>query len=348
MIRQEGNLPPHFAVSTNQPRIQYYPRPQEQMGVAAHPTNIQYARIQPVVQQQRTQVAATTADQRVPIMLRPRYPAAVQPHFQYGANQVNVRPGVHYSGVDMYPNYSADMKLSTFSQYQAEMPAYGTNPFPIHQQNGVPTHHVQFGYTQAPLEYPLDANDYNDNMSFQGIIKKEPVDGETAVDGGVIKRCKRPRKVKTSDISGEAVDADGVPIRKKRTNKRRKLISGSEGAEPSLADTNVVTADQPHALTHGELLKQKKKNMAFPKGTFLVRYADLDSDEYAGHIWLVDNHQLLQKYTYDGLDASNLKIFSRTERYSGWLCTCPWLYHPLPDVKGILGNMEKVRRSYPG
>ncbi|VDO93535.1 unnamed protein product [Heligmosomoides polygyrus] len=81
------------------------------------------------------------------------------------------------------------------------------------------------------------------------------------------------------------------------------------------------------------------------KGTFLVRYADLDSDEYAGHIWLVDNHQLLQKYTYDGLDASNVKIFSRTERYSGWLCTCPWLYHPLEDVRGSLGNMEKVRNS---
>lgn len=56
---------------------------------------------------------------------------------------------------------------------------------------------------------------------------------------------------------------------------------------------------------------------AVQKGTFLVRYADLDSDEYAGHIWLVDNHQLLQKYTYDGLDASNVKIFSRTERVSG-------------------------------
>ncbi|KAK6040104.1 hypothetical protein COOONC_22390 [Cooperia oncophora] len=228
--------------------------------------------------------------------------------------------------------YEGDVNVPSYSHYhQAEVPALGVSPFPVHQQNGVPSMpQAQMGYSQVPYEYPMHGSDYNNNMTFRDVLGTEAVDGESAVDGGIVKRRKRPRKVRTSDIMA------------RRTNKRKKLSSETEGAEASLADTNVLGDGPPPSLTHGELLKQKKKNMAFPKGTFLVRYADLDSDEYAGHIWLVDNHQLLQKYTYDGLDASNLKIFSRTERYSGWLCTCPWLYHPLSDVRGILGNMEKV------
>uniref|UniRef100_A0A0K0DIM8 Uncharacterized protein n=1 Tax=Angiostrongylus cantonensis TaxID=6313 RepID=A0A0K0DIM8_ANGCA len=85
-----------------------------------------------------------------------------------------------------------------------------------------------------------------------------------------------------------------------------------------------------------------------PKGTFLIRYEDLDKPEYAGHIWLVDNHRLLQKYTFDGLYPSNVRVFSRTNRFSGWLYDRPWLYHPLYDVKSVLGKMEKVAiRNHP-
>ncbi|KAK6022100.1 hypothetical protein OSTOST_12215 [Ostertagia ostertagi] len=363
LIRREGTMPPHFATTSAQPGIHYYPRvsSQQQTGVATHPTNIPYPMIQSVMQQQRVQRNVTTAagSQRVPILIRPRFPAGVQPQFQYGSTQVNVRPSMQYSGGEMYMRY--DRELPSYGQYQSEIPPLAVNSFPVHQHNGVvirisdrdlrfsqvPMHPAQLAYSQTPFEYPMHASDYNNNMDFQGIIKVEDaMDGQTAVEGGLIKRRKRPRKVKTSDITGEGEDAEGVPIRKRRlTNKRKKLSSETEGAEPSVADTNVLADGPPPPLTHGELLKQKKKNMAFPKGTFLVRYADLDSDEYAGHIWLVDNHQLLQKYTYDGLDASNLKIFSRTERYSGWLCTCPWLYHPLPDVRGILGNMEKYHWS---
>ncbi|VDM82491.1 unnamed protein product [Strongylus vulgaris] len=111
-------------------------------------------------------------------------------------------------------------------------------------------------------------------------------------------------------VKGEEED---VGTKRRRTGKRKKESVDDESNQQKDA---VEPTGPPAPLTHGELLKQKKRNMAFPKGTFLVRYADLESEEYAGHIWLVDNHQLLQKYTYDGLDASNVKVFSRTERVS--------------------------------
>uniref|UniRef100_A0A0K0D0F7 IGv domain-containing protein n=1 Tax=Angiostrongylus cantonensis TaxID=6313 RepID=A0A0K0D0F7_ANGCA len=80
----------------------------------------------------------------------------------------------------------------------------------------------------------------------------------------------------------------------------------SAGLTLALQGTTMTTSISPYFLLP----------LDFQKGTFLIRYADLDSDQYAGHIWLVDNHQLLQKYTYDGIDASNARVFSRTERVS--------------------------------
>ncbi|VDO35857.1 unnamed protein product [Haemonchus placei] len=350
LVRRDG-------IPTIQPGIQYYSQPsgQEQTGVITHPANIPYAMMQSAVQQQRLQrnATATGGTQPVPILIRSRVPAGVQPQFQYGATQIGVKPELQYNGGEVYMCYDGDVNLQSYNQYHAEVSPLGTNSFHVNQQNGlsvqVPVHQAQFGYAQVPLEYAVGTPHNNNVLNGQdAIIKAEAMDEQTAVDGGLIKRRRRSRKSKTDEVTLEGEEAGGATVRKRRTSKRKKLINDIEGAEASLAETNVVNGDSPLPLTHGELLKQKKKNMAFPKGTFLVRYADLDSDNYAGHIWLVDNHQLLQKYTYDGLDASNLKIFSRTERYSGWLCMCPWLYHPLPDVMGILGNMEKVAvRNHP-
>uniref|UniRef100_A0A7I4XZ32 JmjC domain-containing protein n=2 Tax=Haemonchus contortus TaxID=6289 RepID=A0A7I4XZ32_HAECO len=354
LVRRDGTVPAHFNVPVIQHGIQYYTQPSghEQTGVTTHPRNIPYPMVQPVVQQQRLQRNAA-GTQHVPILIRSRVPAGVQPQFQYGATQTGVKPELQYSGGEVYMCYDGDINIPSYNQYHAEVSSLGTNSFHVNQQNGlsvqVPVHQAQLGYAQVPLEYAVDTPHNNKVLNGQdAIVKAEAMDEQTAVDGGLIKRRRRSRKSKTDEVTLEGEEAGGATVRKRRTSKRKKLINDIEGAEASLAETNVVNGDSPPTLTHGELLKQKKKNMAFPKGTFLVRYADLDCDNYAGHIWLVDNHQLLQKYTYDGLDASNLKIFSRTERYSGWLCMCPWLYHPLPDVVGILGNMEKVAvRNHP-
>ncbi|PIO57943.1 hypothetical protein TELCIR_20636, partial [Teladorsagia circumcincta] len=119
------------------------------------------------MQPQRVQRNATTAagSQRAPILIRPRFPAGVQPQFQFGPTQVNVRPSMQYSG-EVYMRY--DREVPSYSHYQAEMPPLAVNSFPVHQHNGVPVPHAQLGYSQVPFEYPMHASDYNNNMEFQG------------------------------------------------------------------------------------------------------------------------------------------------------------------------------------
>ncbi|RCN45914.1 hypothetical protein ANCCAN_08079 [Ancylostoma caninum] len=297
--------------------------------------------------------------QRIPahMVVQPRYPSGVPTPHPYVPQRMHMRPGVQYANVPV--RYSSQI---------SHLPPQGTI---VYTQDGrpIPMQHAQFTYAPVPMEYiqgPPVVYDNSPNFqreqlslhfystsfrySFKNtladvIVKEEPIDPEEQqiiinVEEGRKKR--RLRKAKMAE--GEGVDDVGT--KRRRTGKRKKGENGADAEASQQADANPDAPPPP--LTHGELLKQKKRNMAFPKGTFLVRYADLDSSEYAGHIWLVDNHQLLQKYTYDGLDASSVKVFSRTERYSGWLCTCPWLYHPLSDVKNILGNMEKVSiTNYP-
>ncbi|KAL6729386.1 hypothetical protein Aduo_000443 [Ancylostoma duodenale] len=293
--------------------------------------------------------------QRLPahMVMQPRYPSgvpAVPPPHAFVPQRMQMRPGVQYANVPVrYVPYEGELPPPPPPPPPQYMPHPGQIPhLPpqgtiVYTQDGrpIPVQHAQFAYAPLPVEYiqgpPVV---YDNSTNFQNVIvKEEPVDPDEQkttfnVEDGRKKR--RLRKAKMAEGEGE----EDVGTKRRRTGRRKKGENGAEGEANQQADAN---PDAPlPALTHGELLKQKKRNMAFPKGTFLVRYADLDSSEYAGHIWLVDNHQLLQKYTYDGLDASSVKVFSRTERYSGWLCTCPWLYHPLPDVKSILGNMEKM------
>ncbi|KAK6040103.1 hypothetical protein COOONC_22392, partial [Cooperia oncophora] len=161
-------MPPHFVVTGTQPGIQYLPRSsvQEQMASAAHPTNMPYSMMQSVMQQRAQRNVAV---QRVPMMVRPRLPAGIQPQFQYGPAQMNVRPGVQYNTSETYMRYEGDVNVPSYSHYhQAEVPALGVSPFPVHQQNGVPSMpQAQMGYSQVPYEYPMHGSDYNNNMTFR-------------------------------------------------------------------------------------------------------------------------------------------------------------------------------------
>ncbi|VDM64610.1 unnamed protein product [Angiostrongylus costaricensis] len=152
-------------------------------------------------------------------------------------------------------------------------------------------------------------------------------------------RCRKKRLVNTLEngANAEEVQSRGRP----KTHK-----SDGDGANFQLGETS--TDKQTALSTRRVLLEQTRNNMAFRKGTFLIRYEDLDKPEYAGHIWLVNSHRLLQKYTFDGIYASNVRVFSRTNRFSGWLHDRSWLYHPLYDVESVLGKMEKVAiRNHP-
>ncbi|KAK6727672.1 hypothetical protein RB195_005391 [Necator americanus] len=309
-------------------------------------SNVQYSMVMP------PQAAPTMASgvQRVPphMIIQPQYPARVQPTHSHGVQRISIRPGVQYANVPMmhYMPYQGDFETPTYISHQGQVHHVPPqSAFVYAQEEGpVTVQHIPYGYAQVPMNYaqgPALVFDSNANLQ-PTFIREETNTGRESlgtVSGGKKARLKRMRVP-------EGEEENDTGTKRTRSSKRKKTDNVAEGNANQHDDVNIDGPALP--LTHGELLKQKKRNMAFPKGTFLVRYADLDSDQYAGHIWLVDNHQLLQKYTYDGLDASNVKVFSRTERYSGWLCTCPWLYHPLSDVKSILGNMEKVSiTNYP-
>ncbi|KHJ93579.1 hypothetical protein OESDEN_06508 [Oesophagostomum dentatum] len=292
-----------------------------------------------------------TSQRIAPQMIMPtRYSAGVQPAGAYLMQRISGGAGVQYAAVPVrYLPREGELQTPVYitPQGQATQVPPGTI---VYMQDGrsVPIQPGQLAYTTVPLEYiqgtqgtPM-AYDTNADID-NAVTKEEPAD--PTVEENTVKDGRKKRRLKRSKAVEGEDGATDVGTKKKRGRKRKKR-EGEDGEEDK-QPKNAGRA-QRHSLGHGELLKQKKRNMAFPKGTFLVRYADLDNEEYAGHIWLVDNHQLLQKYTYDGLDACNVKVFSRTERYSGWLCTCPWLYHPLPDVKGVFGNMEKVAiTNYP-
>ncbi|WKX91071.1 hypothetical protein Q1695_009704 [Nippostrongylus brasiliensis] len=343
LIRQGHAIAQRFPISPVQPGIHYYGRAsnaQEQQVIAAQAQNMSFPVMRPVLQQpqQRPQRNSVVPIERAPFMVRQRGPAAVHPQLQYGTAAVaNVRTGIPYGSEQVYVRYEGDVNHPVYSTYPTEVPISDVSS--MQQTEGVP---VQCQYPQYPVEYVMYPGEYDNNVDFKDVVKMEPCDQPTAIETASKMRRKRSKAVKATDIMGEGDYGDCTPQGRKRTNKRKKFASELETGDQSFTEHSGTSEGPSPPLTQGELLKQKKKNMAFPKGTFLVRYADLDSDEYAGHIWLVDNHQLLQKYTYDGLDSSNVKVFSRTERYSGWLCTCPWLYHPLTEVRGILGNFEKV------
>lgn len=77
---------------------------------------------------------------------------------------------------------------------------------------------------------------------------------------------------------------------------------------------------------HYCLRKNDKNNMAYPKGTYIIRFADLDTDKKE-QIWRVDNHQLLQKY--ERVNSDDNSRYQRTNRYTGWFCSEGWKFFEL-------------------
>ncbi|KJH41068.1 hypothetical protein DICVIV_12962, partial [Dictyocaulus viviparus] len=317
---------------------------QSNMSCSSSPSNIAYSAVQAIPERQqyyRNQPITQRFSLPIP---QSRYCNDFQPQIVYGTPQDTVRQGLQYGrGTIRTRNYRND-DVQIYNNYATGMTSSLMPTSSISQQNMVTMQHSELVQNQMTVSNIAESYEQFNGPRVQG-VKPDAVN-EIEVDDDTLARKQRRSKRRLMGYVDDGADADSVQGQKKKTAKRKKHKLDGEGTENRLSDANTDEPQPP--LTHGELLKQKKRNMAFPKGTFLVRYADLDSDEYAGHIWLVDNHQLLQKYTYDGIDATNVKVFSRTERYSGWLCNRPWLYHPLHDVKGILGNMEKVSiRNHP-
>ncbi|EJW76050.1 hypothetical protein WUBG_13041, partial [Wuchereria bancrofti] len=111
-----------------------------------------------------------------------------------------------------------------------------------------------------------------------------------------------------------------------------------------------------------ELLCKQKSRMAFPKGTFLIRYCDLETLD-CDQIWCVDNHHMLLKYRLSSHIEGKHRLYlkSQPERFIGWKCEEPWHFYELtvlerdrdgskvlvlyPDAKELAECREKARRQ---
>ncbi|VDK84923.1 unnamed protein product [Litomosoides sigmodontis] len=111
-----------------------------------------------------------------------------------------------------------------------------------------------------------------------------------------------------------------------------------------------------------ELFNSQKSRMAFPKGTFLIRYSDLETLD-CDQIWCVDNHHMLLKYRLTSHIEGKRRLYlkSQPERFIGWKCEEPWHFYELtvlerdrdsskvlilyPDAKELAECREKAKRQ---
>ncbi|EFO17007.2 hypothetical protein LOAG_11496 [Loa loa] len=149
-----------------------------------------------------------------------------------------------------------------------------------------------------------------------------------------------------------------VPVRKSLENLMKQLMTHQIKEDNSVTGKSSTTKKQ----CMEELLCKQKSRMAFPKGTFLIRYCDLetlDSDQ----IWCVDNHHMLLKYRLTSHIEGKRRLYlkSQPERFIGWKCEEPWHFYELtvlerdrdgskvlilyPDAKELAECREKAKRQ---
>ncbi|VDK71051.1 unnamed protein product [Onchocerca ochengi] len=165
------------------------------------------------------------------------------------------------------------------------------------------------------------------------------------------KRSRKKIETKSDDTINDMVNYE----------KNRSLTAG----KPSVAKKNCMEEEL--------LSKQKNRvSMAFPvlrfnnydiqKGTFLIRYSDLETLD-CDQIWCVDNHHMLLKYRLSTHIEGKRRLYlkSQPERFIGWKCEEPWHFYQLevierdrdnskvlilyPDAKELAECREKARRQ---
>ncbi|ETN70028.1 hypothetical protein NECAME_00976 [Necator americanus] len=237
------------------------------------------------------QAAPTMASgvQRVPphMIIQPQYPARVQPTHSHGVQRISIRPGVHYANVPMmhYMPYQGDFETPTYISHQGQVHHVPPqSAFVYAQEEGpVTVQHIPYGYAQVPMNYaqgPALVFDSNANLQLGGdpqenrplkeciihcfslfvanFIREETNTGRESlgtVSGGKKARLKRMRVP-------EGEEENDTGTKRTRSSKRKKTDNVAEGNANQHDDVNIDGPALP--LTHGELLKQKKRNMAFP------------------------------------------------------------------------------------
>uniref|UniRef100_A0A8R1TS56 Uncharacterized protein n=1 Tax=Onchocerca volvulus TaxID=6282 RepID=A0A8R1TS56_ONCVO len=291
--------------------------------------------------------------------------------------------------------------ISLYSEInRPALPVYSDFQYPPTLITPLPTYSVndQIPYPFATLKLPsLSSDTVNNNLS----EPTESSQQTTAViqtasqskNELIQKKKKRGRKrlsdnanrIKKANIFSEGnetfpSDNSGHSVPKKRGRKRKG------GADDIRGKTNKALQEKNRSLTAGkpsvakkncmeEELLSKQKNrvsMAFPvlrfnnydiqKGTFLIRYSDLETLD-CDQIWCVDNHHMLLKYRLSTHIEGKRRLYlkSQPERFIGWKCEEPWHFYQLevierdrdnskvlilyPDAKELAECREKARRQ---
>ncbi|KAL3997316.1 hypothetical protein ACH3XW_10355 [Acanthocheilonema viteae] len=157
-------------------------------------------------------------------------------------------------------------------------------------------------------------------------------------------------------------------VKEEKTKKKRpgrKIATKSDGTVNDTKKRNSTTGKASAAAKKQcmeELLNSQKSRMAFPKGTFLIRYSDLETLD-CDQIWCVDNHHMLLKYRLSSHIEGKRRLYlkSQPERFVGWKCEEPWHYYQLtvlerdrdgskvliiyPDAKELAECREKAKRQ---
>uniref|UniRef100_A0A915Q708 Uncharacterized protein n=1 Tax=Setaria digitata TaxID=48799 RepID=A0A915Q708_9BILA len=123
-------------------------------------------------------------------------------------------------------------------------------------------------------------------------------------------------------------------------------------------------AQQKRSRNKNELKSEDASNHTSmdTKGTFLIRYSDLETLD-CDQIWCVDNHHMLLKYRLSTHIEGKRRLYlkSQPERFIGWKCEEPWHFYQLtvverdrdgskvlvlyPDAKDLAESREKAKRQ---
>ncbi|VDM98878.1 unnamed protein product [Thelazia callipaeda] len=174
------------------------------------------------------------------------------------------------------------------------------------------------------------------------------------------------------EIKGKQAPADKKEKKKREKKKKAKNESNAKDASDAAVIKEPVRSNAISGRSASlakkqclqELLDSQKMrtDMAYPKGTFLIRYADLETLD-SDPIWCVDNHHMLIKYRLSNHIEGKHRLYfkSHPERFIGWKCDEPWHFLPVtvierdqdsnrvmviyPDAKELAEQREKARRQ---
>ncbi|GMR55114.1 hypothetical protein PMAYCL1PPCAC_25309, partial [Pristionchus mayeri] len=154
-----------------------------------------------------------------------------------------------------------------------------------------------------------------------------PAEGSLVMDGDA------------SMINEESPGGSSSEVTPRPTPRGRPPKISAARAAAAAEGVEFTKSGKKKSMTpQAEEMRARKAKMTWPKGTFLIRLQDVKVRDGRDHIWLVDNHQLLQRYNNESgsVRVDGSRVYNKTDRYTGWLCHEGHHYFPLYEEKHVL------------